>query len=211
MSRLYAALSPALFGALAFALQGCSDPAPTPADSSVTDVATDITDASDVTTDVATDVAVDVTDASADVTDAAADASASFVSMTTLTTLTQNCMPAVPADPMSIRGTIAVTNTGTIPIGPITITQGLITRLLGGDVMANFAVTPVTIPAIEPGRSATAMFEKTNGSLANDAGTMGCNIVPCDSPIRVQLILTGTNIPEGTRAASEPGTLPCTH
>ncbi len=196
MSRLHAALTPALFGALAFALQGCSDPAPTPADSSVNDVASDIADASSDT---------------ADATDAAADASASFVSMTTLTTLTQNCMPAVQPDPMFIRGTIAVTNTGTIPIGPISITRGVITRLLGGDVMANFAVTPVTIPVIEPGRSANAAFEKTSGSLAGDAGVMGCNIVPCDSPIRVQLILTGTNIPDGTRAASEPGTLPCTH
>lgn len=164
-------------------LMGCADPAP-----------------------VAADASADVTpDASAD------GAAVSFVAMTTLTTLNQNCMPAVPRDPLTVMGTVSITNTGTVPLGPITIDRGLVVQLLGGATLATFGVTPVTIAAIAPRATGTATFTKATDTLAGDAGVAGCQIVPCGSPIRVALELRGTNLPDSARAASEPGTLPCTH
>ena len=103
--------------------------------------------------------------------DAAVDApTATFTAMTAVTTLAQNCMPAVPPDPLTLGGTITLTNTGAVPIGPITLSAGAVTRLLGGDTLATFAVTPVTLLVVAPGRSGTVAFTKTAGSLAGDGG-----------------------------------------
>lgn len=147
----------------------------------------------------------------ADDASAPADVTGLFTAMTAVTTLGQNCMPVVAADPLSLRGSITLTNTGTVPIGPITLTAGLVTRVLGGDTMATFAVTPVTLAVVAPGQSGTVAFAKTAGSLTGDAGVAGCEIVPCDSPVRIALRLTGPHLPEGARAFSEPMTMPCTH
>ena len=174
------------------------------ADAPTADVSTDA--ATDVTTDAATDVAP--TDApAADVPVAA------FSAMTTLTTINQNCMPVVAADPLTVAGTIALNNTGSLPIGPITLTAGLVVRLLGGDTMATFGVTSVTLPVVAPHTTGTVAFTKAAGTLAGagDAGVTGCQIVPCGSPIRIVLPLAGPNVPDGARAASEPMTLPCTN
>ncbi|MBK6535861.1 MAG: hypothetical protein IPF99_41920 [Deltaproteobacteria bacterium] len=140
-----------------------------------------------------------------------ADVTASFTAMTSVSTLGQNCMPVVAADPLSLRGSITLTNTGTVPIGPVTLSAGLVIRVLGGETMATFAVTPVTLAAVAPGQSGTVAFAKTAGSLTGDAGVAGCEIVPCDSPIRIALRLTGPHLPEGARSFSEPMTMPCTH
>jgi len=142
---------------------------------------------------------------------APADVTASFSAMTAVTTLGQNCMPVVASDPLSLRGSITLTNTGTVPIGPITLSAGLVIRVLGGETMATFAVTPVTLAAVAPGQSGTVDFTKTAGSLAGDAGVSGCEIVPCDSPVRIALRLTGPHLPDGARAFSEPMPMPCTH
>ena len=130
--------------------------------------------------------------------------------MTAVTAINQNCMPTVAADPLSLGGSLMVTNTGPIPIGPITLSSGLITLLLGGDTLATFAVTPVTLPVVPPGQSGTIAFTKTAGSLAGDAGLSGCATVPCGTPVRIMLRLAGTNLPDGARSASEPMTIPCT-
>ncbi len=198
------------FALVAACLFGCSTSSSTP------DAAADVPPA-DVAADTATDNApvtdTAVTDASADVaTDAAADAPVvAFSAMTTILSINQNCMPAVPRDPLSISGSIALTNTGTVPIGPITLNAGLVVRLLGGDTIATFGVTPVTLAAVAPRQTGTVTFTKAADSLANDAGTAGCEIVPCGTPVRISLPLVGTNVPEGARAASEPMTIPCTH
>lgn len=142
---------------------------------------------------------------------APADGTASFTAMTAVTTLGQNCMPVVAADPLSLRGSITLANTGAVPIGPVTLSEGLVIRVLGGETMATFAVTPVTLAAVAPGQSGTVAFAKTPGSLTGDAGVAGCEIVPCDSPVRIVLRLTGPHLPEGARAFSEPMTMPCTH
>ena len=201
MSHLRASLP---FALLAASLFGCSDPTPAPTDVPPADAASD-TPADNTSADVTADAP---TDAGADASDAAV---VSFVAMTTLTTINQNCMPVVARDPLTIMGSVAVTNTGTAPIGPITINRGLIVALLGGQPLAGFNITPVTIDAIAPRATGTTTFTKAADSLGNDAGTTGCEIVPCGSPIRVSVELSGANIPAGSRAASEPGTLPCTH
>jgi hypothetical protein len=140
-----------------------------------------------------------------------ADVTAAFTAMTAVSTIGQNCMPVVAADPLSLSGSITLTNTGTVPIGPITLSTGFVTRLLGGDTLATFAVTPVTLAAVPPGQSATVAFTKTAGSLTGDAGVSGCEIVPCDSPVRIVLRLTGPHLPDGARSSSEPMTMPCAH
>lgn len=183
-------------------LFGCSTSSSTP-DATAPDVAADT--ANDNTP---ADIATDMQDAAADVQDAAV---VSFTAMTTITAINQNCMPAVPRDPLSIMGSIALTNTGTEPIGPITLTTGLVVRLLGGDTLATFGVTPATLAAVAPRQTGTVTFTKAADTLANDAGTTGCEIVPCGTPVRISIPLSGTNVPDGTRAASEPMTIPCTH
>lgn len=192
--------SPSLF--LIACLFGCSTSSSTP-DATAPDVAADT--ASD---NAPADVATDTQDAAADAQDAAVVA---FSAMTTVTSINQNCMPAVPRDPLAIMGSIALTNTGTVPIGPITLTTGLVVRLLGGDTIATFGVTPATLAAVAPRQTGAVTFVKASDTLANDAGTAGCEIVPCGTPVRISLPLSGTNVPEGTRAASEPMTIPCTH
>ena len=49
--------------------------------------------------------------------------------MTSVTTLGQDCMPVVAADPLSLRGSITLTNTGTVPIGPVTLSAGQVLDL----------------------------------------------------------------------------------
>ncbi|MFO0648813.1 MAG: hypothetical protein U0326_21410 [Polyangiales bacterium] len=196
-------------------LFGCSTSSSTPdatAPDVVNDTASDNTPAdlpvTDGSADVATDTASDAQDAAADAPDAPV---VTFSAMTTITAINQNCMPAVPRDPLSIMGSIALTNTGTVPIGPITLTTGLVVRLLGGDTLATFGVTPATLAAVAPRQTGTVTFTKAADTLGNDAGTAGCEIVPCGTPVRISIPLSGTNVPDGTRAASEPMTIPCTH
>lgn len=198
--------------ALALAsLAGCAD------DASATDAAADMPV---VDTPVVDMPAVDapVVDAAADAPSLdAADATAvdapavSFTAMTAITTISQNCMPAVPPDPLTLSGSVTINNTGTVPIGPIPLATGQLIRLLGGETLATFALTPVTIPMIAPGRSETVTFTKSAGTLAGvgDAGARGCDIVMCNTPIRVVIPLAGGGVPMGSRAASEPATLPC--
>jgi hypothetical protein len=45
-----------------------------------------------------------------------ADVTAAFTAMTAVSTIGQNCMPVVAADPLSLSGSITLTNTGTVPI-----------------------------------------------------------------------------------------------
>lgn len=163
------------------------------------------------TTDAAADVpSVDVAPFDVAREDVATDAGVvAFSAMTTVTAINQNCMPAVPRDPLTLSGTVALTNSGSVPIGPITLSTGLVVRLLGGDTLATFGVTPVTLAAVTPRQTGSVTFVKTSDSLANDAGTQGCQIVPCGTPVRIVMPLAGTNVPDGARAASEPMTIPC--
>lgn len=195
-----------LVGSLGSLLLGC--PAPSANDGgndSASEIATDSTAADSASIDVADAAVADVTDA------AVMDAPASFLAMTTLTMLNQNCMPSIPRDPLTITGMVSITNTGATPIGPLTIDSGLVMRLLGGDTLATFRVGTVTIPEIPPGGNGSAMFAKTADSLMNDAGASGCDIVMCDTPARIVLDLSGPNIPPGSRASSEPLSVPCSH
>lgn len=137
------------------------------------------------------------------------DAGVSFLSMTMVTTLSQDCMPIVADDPLAIAGSLVVTNTGAVPIGPIHVTDGLVLRLLGGDTIATFAVAPFDLPAIAPGATVMAPFTKTAGSLSGGAGLTGCDVVACGTPVRIALALSGADLPVGARAASEPLTVPC--
>ncbi|MFO0682726.1 MAG: hypothetical protein U0234_11770 [Sandaracinus sp.] len=140
---------------------------------------------------------------------APSDSGVSFTAMTLVSSLSENCMPAVPPDPLPITGTVQITNTGSTSLGPIHVESGLVVQLLGGDTLATFDVEPIDLPAIAPGASASMVFTKTDGSLAGGAGLSGCDIVACGSAVRIALILTGPGVPEGARASSEPLTVGC--
>ncbi len=137
------------------------------------------------------------------------DASVSFTAMTLVTTLSEDCMPAVPPDPLPITGTLRVTNDAGSPLGPLHVESGLLVQLLGGQTLATFDVDPIDLPAIAPGATQSVAFSKVAGSLAGGAGLSGCDIVPCGTPVRVALVLTGPGVPDGARAWSEPLTVGC--
>ncbi len=167
----------------------------------VTDViAPDVTDATapDVTVSDVSDVR-DVTDAVVDAVDAGSDAPAvSFQAMVHITLQSQNCQPSVPPDPMTLTGTVDVDNFGTLDLGPISASEGIFVRADGVE-LARFAIAPITIPAVARGAAGHASFTKTAGSLTPASG---CSAVPCGAAIRVEVPITGANIPAGTRAIS---------
>ena len=144
-------------------------------------------------------------------TDAAtpSDTGASFVAMTLVSSLNENCMPAVPPDPLPIAGMIQVTNTGAVPLGPIHVDRGLVVQLLGGETVASFDVAPIDLPVLAPGQTSALAFSKTDGSLHGAAGASGCDIVACGSAVRIALLLSGPGVPDGARASSEPLTVSC--
>lgn len=193
-----------LMMASAGALVGCS----TPANPDVTDAApidaldittVDVADASDVTAD-ASDVS-DVVDAGGDdVTDATTDAAptVSFIAMVHVTQLSQNCMPSVAPDPMTLTGSVDIQNTGGVALGPITANSGSIMDDTGAE-LAHFTIAPITIGTVVGGATGTAMFTKDASSLmpAN-----GCGAVPCSMPVRVVVPISGPNVPAGSRAIS---------
>ncbi len=141
--------------------------------------------------------------------DGGSDAGVSFRSMTMVSTLTRDCMPVGGADPLALAGSVVVTNTGAVPIGAIHVGQGLVVRLLGGDTLATFSIDPIDLPALAPGQTRTASFTELAGTLVGPSGLTGCDIVPCGTPVRIELVLSGADLPDGARAASEPETIAC--
>ncbi len=160
----------------------------------------DADDASDAM--IATD-AVDAVDATPDVVDVADASEAGVVAISALvhvTALTQNCMPAVAPDPLSISGSIDVTNIGTVPLGPISASNGTVLSETTGAELARFTLTTAgDIAVVGAGASGTTNFTKDSDSLdpAN-----GCTPVPCGTFVRVAIPITGPNVPSGTRAFS---------
>jgi len=118
-------------------------------------------------------------------------------------------MPIVAADPLSIAGTIVVTNTSTAPLGATHVSEGRVVRLLGGDTIATFAVAPLELPTIAPGATVMAPFAKIAATPSGGAGLTGCDIVACNTAVRIELALTGAGVPDGAHAASEPLTISC--
>jgi hypothetical protein len=142
-------------------------------------------------------------------TDGGRDAGVSFRSMTTVGALARDCMPVGGADPLALAGSVVVTNTGVVPIDSIHVDNGLVVRLLGGDTLATFAIAPIDLPALAPGETRTAPFTEIAGTLVGASGLTGCDIVPCGTPVRIELVLSGADLPGGARAASEPETIAC--
>lgn len=170
----------------------------------------DVNDASDVAVDVPVADVVDaiaVTDAT-DAVDIAQDVPpmVSFISMVHVTMLSQNCMPIIASDPMTLTGSVDVTNSGGVAIGPITASDGIIVHEDGTE-LGRFTIAPISISAIAPGANGTAMLTKNGMSLTP---ANGCSTVPCSAPVRVEIPISGPNIPPNTRAISAITIVTCT-
>lgn len=189
-----------LFIAPACVLAACGAPV-NPDVTDATDAVADAVDTVDVATVDAIDAVSDVVDSgSGDVTDATADATptVSFIAMVHITQLSQNCMPIIASDPMTLTGSIDLQNTGGVALGPITANSGSIVADTGTE-LAHFTIAPITIGTVAGGATGTSMFAKDASSLmpAN-----GCNTVACSSPVRVVVPISGPNVPAGSRAIS---------
>jgi hypothetical protein len=170
------------------------------------DSSMDALDATDASTDAGVDVGDDAIDATPDSADANdGGGTVSLTAMVTVGSIGQNCMPIVAPDPLSVSGSVDVSNTGTATIGPITSTSGAILSESGMEI-ATFAIDPISIAAIGPGATGSATFTKTSGTLmpAN-----GCETVPCNATVRVAIDLSGPNIPSGARAISAISRVEC--
>lgn len=137
--------------------------------------------------------------------DASADAASSTLDVeVNVDTLFQNCMPIVPSDPVTVQGSVKVTNNGTSPVGPLTFANG---RFLDGKLasLASFAVDTTT-QVLAPGAKATVLFEKTASSLTP---ANGCQTLACNSEVTVELSFAGPGVPAGAHARSKPETVSC--
>ncbi len=128
-----------------------------------------------------------------------------FVATVTVDVFGQNCMPAVPPDPVTLQGRLKIENTGKTPIGPVTITSAAFLDPTTKQVVGTFAATAST-PAVAPGATSDVVFTKTADSL--NPGN-GCATVKCNNAYLVRLELSGAGIGSGATATSAEANVGC--
>ena len=233
-TRAFAALATALFAASAAAASaGCGSetlpetpPAVSPSDRDAasapdTSTAPDAAAPPDAATprdasasDVAPPDAADAAPADAAPADAAPDAPAvdaappdagAVVASVKITTLFMNCMPVVPKDPISVTGSVEVTNSTPGTIGPVAGSRGEI-RSAAGALLTTFDLTTaLSIGPLTAGQTASANFTKRPTSAVPAAQ---CATLTCNSDVTVSVPLTGTGLPP-TTARSAPVRVSC--
>jgi hypothetical protein len=122
----------------------------------------------------------------------------SFTSTVRPEQLVQGCMPAVPSDPLVFQGALVVVNTGTVPVGPITVGAGSIVSVSGME-LARFALEPATLPVLAPGAMHEVALTKQPDSLQP---AEGCIESACTEMVRVRVALEGPGVPAGGSASS---------
>ncbi|MCS6911704.1 MAG: hypothetical protein RMK29_18245 [Myxococcales bacterium] len=123
-----------------------------------------------------------------------------------LDTLYQDCMPPVRPDPLLIKGRMTVRNVSGSPLGPVGASEGLILHRDGAQ-LATFRIGPLNLGTIPPhGAVEGRVFDKEAGTLMP---ARGCQTIPCNEPVRIEILLTGGNLPSGSRARSAPYNVAC--
>lgn len=228
-TRAFAALATALFAASAAAASaGCGSetlpetpPAVSPSDRDAasapdTSTAPDAAAPPDAATprdasapDVAPPDAADAAPADAapdaPAVDAAPPDAGAVVASVKITTLFMNCMPVVPKDPISVTGSVEVTNSTPGTIGPVAGSRGEI-RSAAGALLTTFDLTTaLSIGPLTAGQTASANFTKRPTSAVPAAQ---CATLTCNSDVTVSVPLTGTGLPP-TTARSAPVRVSC--
>jgi hypothetical protein len=116
-----------------------------------------------------------------------------------------DCMPMVPADPITLTGHAEILNNGSISVGPIQFTAGRILRLTGEE-LATFSVAPIQDVVIKPGEGMSPKITKVANSLkpAFDCGT-------CGTSVRVELAYAGAGLPAGAKVVSSDVKISCAY
>jgi hypothetical protein len=109
----------------------------------------------------------------------------------------ENCMPIVAPDPVSISATITITNTGNVPIGPVTVGSGEVVQNM--NVLISWKAQPVQTGVIQPGQSAMLQIAKTANSAMP---AKACATLPCNGGVNLSVPYTGPGVPNGNRAVS---------
>jgi hypothetical protein len=141
--------------------------------------------------------------------DAAQDAAVKpgLFAMLQIKQLGANCMPAVPADPVTLSGHAELLNNGSSAVGPIQFSGGTLVWPTGG-VVATFSVKPIAAFVIKPGEGLSPQVEKVPGSLKT-VSTAACGL--CNKIVRVTLGLSGAGVPAGSKVTSSNVTLSCVY
>jgi hypothetical protein len=116
-------------------------------------------------------------------------------------------MPAVPPDPVQLKGHLELLNNGATAVGPIQLTQGRIVWLTGG-VAATFGVKPIAAYVIKPGEGLSPSVEKVADSLKMTSGS-ACGL--CGKDVRLEVTYTGAGLPAGSKATSAKRALSCAY
>jgi hypothetical protein len=146
-------------------------------------------DAAEGAVDVAPDATPDTSpDVPADVVDSAVDTNlpevgAGVTGTLEITSLTGNCMPMVPKDPLSVNAKLTITNGGTASVGPFTVTAGALIDAASGKTIETFAFTATPLGPVSAGSSASATLAKATDS--GDVTTTFCSTM-CVKTVRVR-------------------------
>lgn len=192
------------------ACSGSSESPPASTDTGLADSATDAS--ADVPGDSAADSAVvdsaspDTTsDVSTDVGDAG-DA-ASSVELKLEVAVGANCMPIVPADPLSVTGTLTVKNLTTGTIGPVTASFGTL-AVPGGASFATYTIASIDLGTIGPGATKTGTFTKNPATMSIDpVATPICK--RCADKVEVETTVYGAGSSVGRVIRSVPVPISC--
>lgn len=120
-------------------------------------------------------------------------------------TLSQDCMPAIAADPVRAELTLQIANPTAQTIGPATIAVVEVRDDATDALVATFAIDE-TLGPIAPGKAVNEKVVKTPKSLSPQKG---CAAVPCAGLYHFVVVITGPGMPE-IRAPSEPLAMSCT-
>lgn len=137
--------------------------------------------------------------------DAAPPDAGAVVASVKITNLFMNCMPVVPKDPISVTGSVDVTNSTPGTIGPVAGSRGEI-RSAAGALLTTFDLTAaLSIGPLTAGQTASANFTKRPTSAVPAAQ---CATLTCNSDVTVSVPLTGPGLP-ATTARSGPVRVTC--
>jgi hypothetical protein len=108
-----------------------------------------------------------------------------------VTNFSENCMPIVSDDPVTVLGSITVQNNRKVSVGPISLSGGAFLDTTGKQV-ATFDVKPSTLAAVAPGATGTLSVEKVTPSMSPSEG---CGTLKCDAKYMVQVTMTAPSFP----------------
>lgn len=132
-----------------------------------------------------------------------------IVATLTLTTLVQNCMPVVAPDPTRVEATLRLTNQGSTPVGPVTVSGGRILVAASQVLRASFTATGTSGAAIAPGQTVEIAVVKDASSLEPKTG---CSVLACNQEeYAVEVDYGGPAVAAGAKAQAAARAMSCVH